>query len=198
MNAYPSPAVSERGRAVAAVAVFAALIVALGAVYVPLPFTPVPITGQTLGILLAANLLGPRRTVASVAAVLLLAAAGMPVLAGGRAGVGTLLGPSGGYFAGWLLTAAVLGAATARLDGGRRGLALRTLLNCTLGVFLIYLPGVPWLAFVTGRSLYEAVAAGMLPFLPGDLFKAVVAAVAAQRVLAWYGRALLIPLREAR
>ena len=190
-----TPAVSERGRTVAAVAVFAALIVALGALYVPLPFTPVPITGQTLGILLAANLLGPRRGVAAVAVVLLLAAAGMPVLAGGRSGVGTLLGPSGGYFVGWLLTAAAVGAATARLDGGRRGLAVRLLVNATLGVFLVYLPGVPWLAFVTDRSLYEAVAGGMLPFLPGDLFKAAVAAVTAQRVLTWYGRSLLIPLR---
>jgi biotin transport system substrate-specific component len=113
------PAISDRAKAIAGVAVFAALIVALGALYVPLPFTPVPVTGQTLGILLAANLLGARRGVASVALVLLLAAAGMPVLAGGRAGVGTLLGPSGGYFVGYLLTAAVLGAATARLGTGR-------------------------------------------------------------------------------
>lgn len=194
MVAYEQTAISDRAKGIASVAVFAALIVALGAIYIPLPFTPVPVTGQTLGILLAANLLGARRAAASVALVLLLAAAGMPVLAGGRAGVGTLLGPSGGYFVGFLLTAAVLGAGTARLGSDRKGTAVRALLNSTLGIFLVYLPAVPWLAFVTGRSLSEAVAAGMLPFLPGDLFKAAVAAVVSGRVLAWYGRSLLIPL----
>lgn len=166
------------------VAVFAALIVALGAVYFPLPFSPVPITGQTLGVLLAANILGARRGTASVALVLLIGAAGMPVFAGGRGGVGVLVGASGGYFIGWILTTAILGALLARLPRSRAGFASRMILNVTLGVLLTHLAGVPWLAFVADRPLREAIAVGMVPFLPGDVLKAVVAAIAADRALA--------------
>ena len=185
---------ARRAADVAGVAVFAALTIALGAIYIPLPFSPVPITGQTLGVLLAANVLGPRRGSASVALVLLLVAAGMPVLAGGRGGAGLFVGTSGGYFLGWLLSAATVGATTARLGDGRAGLALRIAINLTLGVFMVYLTGVPWLAVVSGRSLGEAIAAGMVPFLAGDIFKAIVAAVVADRVLAAGRRAGLFPV----
>ncbi|MBI3964841.1 MAG: biotin transporter BioY [Chloroflexi bacterium] len=166
----------------ASVAVFAALIVALGAIYLPLPFSAVPVTGQTLGVLLAANLLPPRRAVAAVALVLALGALGLPVIAGGRGGIGVLVGPSAGYFAGWLLVAVGVGAAAQRLPAGSYGLPARVVLNCTLGVLLVYLTGVPWLSFLTQRPLVEAITVGALPFLPGDLFKATVAAVVAHRL----------------
>jgi biotin transport system substrate-specific component len=175
---------SNAPASIAGVAVFAGLTIALGAIYIPLPFSVVPVTGQTLGVLLAANVLGAGRAVASVGLVLLLAAFGLPVIAGGRGGIGVLIGPSGGYFAGWLLVAAVLGLLLARLQQGWPGLALRLVLNCTLGVLLVYLPGV------TQRPLLDAIAIGMLPFLPGDVFKAVVAAVVSHRLATVYARSL--------
>ena len=102
----------DRASTVASVAVFAAVIVALGAIFIPIPFSPVPITGQTLGILLAANILGPRKATATVLLVLGLAAVGIPVLAGGRGGIGVLFGASGGYFLGWVIISVVLGLLT--------------------------------------------------------------------------------------
>ncbi|MEX2598636.1 MAG: biotin transporter BioY [Dehalococcoidia bacterium] len=188
MSVRASRAPAARAVDLAAIAVFSAVTIALGAVFLPLPFSPVPVTGQTLGVVLAANVLGPKRAVASVSLVLLIAAAGMPVLAGGRGGMGVLFGSSGGYFLGWIAVALVLGYATSRLGPGRSALIVRILLNCTLGVFLVYLFGVPWLAIVSERPLWEMAVAGMLPYLPGDLFKAVLAAMAAQAVLVSYRR----------
>lgn len=177
------PAAIRRSMDIASVAAFTALTIALGVVYIPLPFTPVPVTGQTLGVLLAANVLGPKRGTASVALMLLLAAAGLPVLAGGRGGVGELLGPSGGFLIGFLLASAVVGIATQRLGLSQRDTVLRLIVNVTLGVFAVYLIGTPWFAISTDRGLWDAAALGMAPYLPGDIFKAVVAAMVAQAVL---------------
>lgn len=176
----------DRASTVASVAVFAAVIVALGAIFIPIPFSPVPITGQTLGILLAANILGPRKATATVLLVLGLAAVGIPVLAGGRGGIGVLFGASGGYFLGWVIVSVVLGLLTSRLSNNQRGLALRLLFNVTFGVFLVYLPGVPWLCYITDRPLSEGIAVGMTPYLLGDVVKAVIAALAAQAILRSY------------
>jgi biotin transport system substrate-specific component len=175
--------VTRQATDVASIAVFAALIVALGAIYIPLPFSPVPVTGQTLGILMAANVLGPKRGTASVALFLLLVAAGMPVLAGGRGGAALFIGPSGGYLVGFLLAAVAVGLLTSRLGTGRRDLSVRIAINVTAGVALVYALGVPWLAIAADRPLVEALTVGALTFLPGDVFKAVVASVVADRVL---------------
>jgi biotin transport system substrate-specific component len=172
-----------RASDVASVAVFTALIIALGAIYIPVPFSPVPVTGQTLGVLLAANVLGAKRGTASVALFLLLVAAGLPVLAGGRGGIVWFTNQSGGYLAGFLLAAFVVGLLSERLGETRRDLALRIAVNVSFGIFLVYLLAVPRLAQVLDRSLGEAIAVGATPFLPGDLFKAVVAALVADRVL---------------
>ncbi len=177
------PAAIRRSMDIATVAAFSALTIALGALYIPLPFTPVPVTGQTLGVVLAGNVLGPRRATASVLLVLMLVAAGLPVLAGGRGGAGVFLGPTGGFLVGWITAAFLVGLATRRLGLGRAALALRIGASIVFGVFGVYLTGVPWFAIATGRDLWEAMAAGMAPFLPGDIFKAVAAALIAQALL---------------
>lgn len=138
---------------------------------VPLPFTPVPITGQTLGVLLIGALYGPRRGPLAVLAYIAEGLGGAPVFAGGRAGLGVLLGPTGGYLVGFVFAAALAGA----LGGSHRPAWLR--LAAMLGASaLIYVPGVLWLAVVSGGGLGAAVAGGMLPFLPGDVLKAIIAA----------------------
>lgn len=190
MRDVRSPA--RRASDVASVAVFTALIIALGAIYIPVPFSPVAVTGQTLGVLLAANLLGAKRGTASVALFLLLIAAGLPVLAGGRGGIIWFTNQSGGYLGGFLLAAFVVGLLTERLGEGRRDLVLRVAVNASCGVFLVYLVAVPRLAQVIDRSLGEAIASGAVPFLPGDLVKAVIAALVADRVLMATRRAGLL------
>jgi biotin transport system substrate-specific component len=176
----------ERARNLALVSLFAALTVALGVVYIPLPFSPVPVTGQTLGVMLAGGVLGARLGFLSQALVLALVAVGLPVLAGGRGGLGVLVGPSAGYLLAWPLGALVIGWLAARLPAGR--LLLPSLLGAMLvgGILVIYVPGVLWLSFITGRPLAEAALAGGLAFMPGDLTKAVAAALATRALWAVY------------
>lgn len=138
---------------------------------VPLPFSPVPITGQTLGALLVGALYGPRRGTLAVVAYLLEGFAGAPVFAAGRAGIGVLLGPTGGYLVGFIPAAAVAGAlATGRQPSWRR------LAGLALAALTVYAVGVPWLSVVTGAPLAVAIGQGLLPFLPGDLIKVAIAA----------------------
>ncbi len=135
---------------------------------VPLPFTPVPISGQTLGVLLIGALYGPRRGALAVLAYVAEGVAGLPVFSLGRAGLPVLLGPTGGYIMGFLpavVAAGVLAGVAAPLWRRVVGLALASA--------AVYLVGVPWLAAVTAAPLDRAIATGMLPFLPGDAIKLV-------------------------
>lgn len=172
----------QRARALALVALFAALTVALGAVYIPLPFSPVPITGQTLGVMLAGGVLGARLGCLSQLLFLAMVALGLPVLAGGRGGLGVLVGPSGGYLVAWPLAALVIGWLAERLPSGRALLPLLMGSMVVGGIAVIYVPGVLWLSVLTGRSLAEAAYAGALVFLPGDLVKVVAAALATRAI----------------
>ena len=114
----------DLGRELARIAIFAALIIVLGMVTVPLP-TGVPITGQTLGVMLAGTVLGPRRGPLAVLLVLVLAAIGLPVLAGGHGGIASFTGPSAGYLVGWVAGAFVTGliAHSGRMTWWRTGFA---------------------------------------------------------------------------
>jgi biotin transport system substrate-specific component len=171
-----------RASDLAQVALFAALTVALGVIFLPLPFTPVPITGQSLGPMLAGSILGARKGFLSQAVFLLLVAIGLPVLAGGRGGLGVLLGPSGGYIVGFALAAFAIGWLVERLPRGRLSFPLLLLVNVVGGIGLIHLPGVLWLGVVTGLSAAESAFLGIVTFLPGDTLKAVAAALAARAV----------------
>ncbi|WP_395371259.1 biotin transporter BioY [Streptomyces tubercidicus] len=136
---------------------------------VPVPGSPVPVTGQTFAALLVGASLGAGRGLLSLALYALAGLAGMPWFAGGASGAG---GATFGYIVGMMLAATVVGA-LARC-GGDRGM-LRTAATMAVGSALIYAVGVPYLALSTGMSLGEAVAAGMVPFLIGDALKAALA-----------------------
>jgi biotin transport system substrate-specific component len=155
----------------AALLVAASLFLALTArISIPLPFTSVPISGQTLGVLVIGAVYGPRRGTLAVALYILEGLAGAPVFAGGRAGIGVLLGPTGGYIAGFLPAAAIAGALgnCAR----RREVRLAGMLLASVAVYAV---GVPWLMVVTGVPIGLAIVQGLLPFLPGDAVKSVLA-----------------------
>jgi len=179
------------GADLARVAVFAALIVVLGTVMVPVP-GGVPLTGQTLGVMLAGLVLGARRAPLAVLVVIVLAAVGLPVLSGGRGGLGVLVGPTAGYLAGWLAGAAVIGliAHSARFAWWRAAIAV--LIG---GIAVVYLFGVPVQALVTGVPIGPTVLSSLV-FLPGDLVKGVVAVLLAVALRRAYPRAF--PARTAR
>ncbi len=168
----------------ARVATFAALIAALGMPgSIALFGSAVPITLQTLGVMLAGAVLGAWRGSLAVATFLALAAAGLPVLAGGRGGLGAFVGPSAGYLLGFLAGAAAVGWLVDRLD---RVTFARVLVACLVGgVAVVYAFGVPVQSLVTGVPL-ATTAQLSLVFLPGDVLKAVAAAAVTVGVVRAY------------
>lgn len=181
----------------AQVAMFAALIAALGVVgSVPMP-VGVPITLQTLGVMLAGALLGARRGALSVIVLLVLAAAGLPVLAGGRGGLGVFAGPTVGYLIAFVIGAFVIGLIVDRFR--RIPNAAQMFLACVVGgIALIYLVGIPVQAMVLDTPLKETITGSMIVFLPGDLLKAALASVVAVGVFRAYPPASPVTRREAR
>ncbi len=174
-------------RDLAQIAVFAALIAGLslpGAI--PIGSLGVPITLQTLGVMLAGAILGPRKGTLAVTTYVVLALIGLPILPGGRGGLGVFVGPTGGYLLGFILGAFVIGWCTARLLPRYRILPA-LLVTAIGGILAIYLIGVPWTAVTVGIPL-DAAAIGALAFIPGDLIKVVVTVLVASAVhRAWPG-----------
>ncbi|GAA0483737.1 MULTISPECIES: biotin transporter BioY [Streptomyces] len=147
----------------------AALTGVAAQIAVPVPGSPVPVTGQTFAALLIGASLGAGRGVLSIALYAVAGVLGVPWFAGAQSGAG---GASFGYVLGMLLAVAAVGALARR--GGDRGV-LRTAGTMLVGEALIYAVGVPFLALSTGMSMGQAVAAGLVPFLVGDALKAVLA-----------------------
>jgi biotin transport system substrate-specific component len=154
----------------------AALFGALTAVgaYIIIPLPPVPITLQTLFLGLAALLLGGRLGALSQAVYVMLGVIGLPVFAGGKAGLGVLLGPTGGYLIGFILAAFVIGKLAALKT--RPGFAWLCL-SLVAGTVVIYACGILQLTLVARLTFLKALTVGALPFLPGDIIKIVLAAV---------------------
>jgi len=173
--------------ALARVAVFAAIIAVLG---LPGGFTilgAVPITAQTLGVMLAGAILGPWLGALSVTVLLGLVAVGMPLLAGGRGGIGVFFGPSAGYLLGWVAGAIVIGLIVHA--GGRKPTTWRTLLGVVVGgILVVYALGIPVQSLVTRLPLAET-ALMSLVFVPGDLVKAVLATAIVVTLVRAYPRA---------
>nr|WP_240615924.1 biotin transporter BioY [Nakamurella deserti] len=169
-------------RDLAQIAVFAGLIAALGLPGgIQVGSTSVMITFQTLGVMLAGAVLGPRKGVAAVAVFAVLVAAGLPLLSGGRGGISWLTtAPSAGYPYGWLLGAFVIGLATRRLLPAYR-LWLALPLTALGGMVAVYAVGVPVTALNAGVPLGAAFV-DSLKFWPGDLIKVVVTVLVARQV----------------
>jgi biotin transport system substrate-specific component len=171
-------------------ALFAAIIVALGLVPpIMLGFIPVPITAQSLGVMLAGVILGAKRGGLAVLLVLVLVAIGLPVLSGGRGGLATFFLPTAGYLVGWFFAAVVTGYCSEHfVDRSQSGIVqiagffLAALLG---GVVVDHAMGIAYLAFGTGTGLATAFI-GDLAFVPGDVLKAMIAALAGRAVMVGY------------
>ncbi len=148
------------------------LIALFARVAIPLPFSPVPITGQTFAVLLVGALLGSRRGGLAVILYLLEGIAGLPFFAGGSGGLTRLAGPTGGYLIGFIVAAFAVGFLTER-GWDRR--VWSTVLAMLAGNTIIYAFGLPWLGHFVG--LRNVLSLGLLPFIPGDLFKLALAAI---------------------
>jgi len=164
----PSTATSALTRG--ALVVFGSLLLAVSAQF-KIPLYPVPVTGQTLVVLLIGMTYGPRLGGITMLAYLFEGALGLPVFAGGAAGVAVFMGPTGGYLFGFLLAGVAMGYLAER---GMGRTVLSTIAAMVLGNSVIYLCGALWLANFIG--LGQAIAAGVLPFLYGDALKLAVAA----------------------
>lgn len=161
--------ISSTGRRAVAIAL-GALVVALAAQFrIPLPFTPVPVTLQDLAVLTVGGLLGPVAGTAALVTYLAMGIAGLPVFAGGAAGLPWLLGPTGGYLLAFPVAAFVTGRLARRAGFGRVFLA------SLAGMVIIHLGGVAQLALLTG-DLAGAFALGSAPFLPAAVLKVALAA----------------------
>jgi biotin transport system substrate-specific component len=162
------------------IALFAAVIGALGVLPkfdIPLA-GGVPITAQTLGVMLAGIMLGARNGALAVVLFLFIVALGVPLLAGGRGGLGVFFGPSAGFILGFVPGAFVTGLVMSRLTD--LPVPIAALAAASLGgILTIYAIGVPVLAWRAGMDLWQAAAATLL-FLPGDIIKAVAAGFIAE------------------
>lgn len=159
-----------------------ALIALSARAAIPLPFSPVPITGQTFAVLLVGAALGRWRGAAAVLAYLAEGAAGLPVFAGVSAGPATLVGPTGGYLFGFVPAAWLCGYLAER--GWDRSV-VGTLAAMVLGNVVIFAVALPWLARFTGAANVWAL--GFWPFIPGDVVKMALAAAALPLAWKWVG-----------
>ncbi len=152
---------------------YAVLVGLLAQLVIRLPFTPVPITGQTFGVLLGGMALGSRRALLGMLLYVAVGLAGVPWFADHHGGFGVLGLPTFGYLVGFVVAAAILGVL------GEHGMDRKpqlTLLAMVAGTVIIYFFGVTWLWNSLHVSLRTAVALGLTPFLLGDAIKALLAA----------------------
>ena len=175
-------------RSLSHIALFAALIAVLGFVpQIMLPFG-VPITAQSLGIMLCGTVLGAKRGALAVLLFLVLVAIGLPLLSGGRGGLGVFASPTVGFLVGFPVAAFVAGLIVERL---RAGVGLAAGIGALVGgVIVLYGFGIPGLALMLGKTLPEA-ALMVTAFLPGDLIKVVLAGLITQGIARMRPDALL-------
>ncbi|MFC4126737.1 biotin transporter BioY [Nocardia rhizosphaerae] len=177
----PSRAAGFAARDLAQIAVFAALIAALGLPgAITVGFSGVPITLQTLGVILTGAILGARKGTAAVAVFIALTMIGLPLLSGGRTGLTALASPTAGYLIGWLPATVVIGWLTAALLP-RYPFVAGLLVNALGGIVVIYLFGIAGLLVRTDLGLWAAVSSNFA-FVPGDLAKVVIATAVAKSV----------------
>ncbi|MDH6592414.1 biotin transport system substrate-specific component [Variovorax sp. TBS-050B] len=178
------PASAASSRSLSYIALFAALMAVFGLIpKVDLPFG-VPITLQSLGVMLAGCLLGPRRGFLAIALFLLAVALGLPLLPGGRGGLAVFVAPASGFLFGWMFGAFAAGLVMRAFAGATgKGLFAAAFLAAFVGgIGVVYAFGIMGLSLVAHMSLSQA-ALAVLVFIPGDLVKCGLCALLVQTVM---------------
>lgn len=165
---------SSRARHIALICAGALFIYLTARIAFPVPGSPVPVTGQTFGVLLVGGALGFRRGLAATVVYVALGLIGLPFFAEGKGGLSVVLGATGGYLVGFVVAAALVGR-LAEL-GWDRHLA-GAVGAMAIGNALIYVVALPWLAVVTRWDLQSTLAKGFYPFVFGDILKLILAAI---------------------
>lgn len=158
-------------KTIAIVGLMTALICVLGPLSIPLPFSPVPISLTNLAIYFTIYVIGTKRGTLSYLIYLLIGFAGLPVFSAFTGGPGKLLGPTGGYLIGFIFMALICGFF---IEKWPVKLYLH-FAGMVIGTAVCYVFGTVWLAYQAGMSFSAALAAGVIPFIPGDLAKIVIA-----------------------
>lgn len=163
----------------------AALICVLGPLSIPLPVSPVPISLGTLAIYFAMYVVGMKKGVMSCCIYLLLGFAGMPVFTAYTGGIAKVLGPTGGYMIGYIFMAVIGGFFIDRWKGAMTF----SFIGMVLGTIVMYAFGTLWLSYQAGIGFGAALAAGVLPFILGDLAKILIAMIVGKQVRSRLNRA---------
>ena len=155
------------------IALMTSVTCVLGPLSIPLPFSPVPISLTNFAIFLAIFILGMKNGTISFIIYLLLGAVGVPVFSSFRGGLQVLAGPTGGYLIGFIFLALIMGFA---LDHFDRKL-VPTIIGMIIGMAVCYAFGTVWLAKLLSLSFKEGLMMGVIPYLPGDAAKIIIAAI---------------------
>lgn len=156
----------------------AAVLCILGPISLPIPISPVPISLGTFAVFLTVYILGMKLGTISVCIYILLGLVGVPVFSGFSGGVGKVLGPTGGYIIGFLFMALIIGSF---VDKWKTNFVLIAI-GMVLGTAVCYLFGTVWLAKQAGMSFSAALAAGVIPFIPADIVKMILAVLIGHQV----------------
>jgi len=160
-------------------ALFAALTAAVAPFKIPLGFTPVPITLQTLVVLMSGAMLGPHFGALAMILYVVVGALGLPVFAGGGSGIGAILGPTGGYLISYFIAAYVIGKI---LQIRRKPEYIDYVVAMVAGTIIIYVLGAGWGMVVTGLGIAAILAGWVLPFIVGDTIKLLAAAYISKKI----------------
>jgi biotin transport system substrate-specific component len=160
-------------------ALFAALTAAIAPFKIALGFTPVPITLQTLAVLISGAMLGPNYGALAMILYIVVGALGLPVFAGGGSGIGAILGPTGGYLISYFIAAFVIGKT---LQMRKNPKFFDYVVAMVFGTIVIYVLGAGWGMVVTGLGIAAIIAGWVLPFIIGDTIKLLVAAYIAKNI----------------
>ena len=148
------------------------LIAVLAQISIPIPFSPVPITGQTIGVVLVGSLLGSKKGAAAICLYIFEGVMGLPVFAQMKAGPNVLFGPTAGYIYGFIIAAYIAGILSEK--GFTKNLT-QCFVSCFISTTIILLSGTLYLAFFKGVN--DALVLGFYPFLVGDIVKSAATAL---------------------
>ncbi len=165
------------------VATMIAIIIVLGMFPgIPLGFIPVPIVLQNMGVMIAGELLGPKQGSLAVWFFLILVALGLPLLSGGRGGIATMIGPTGGYIVAWVLVPLLIGISLKGVSRHRRpNWVIEFLIVWLFGVLFVDGLGAVWVSAQSHMTMVESLTSS-LSFIPGDTIKAVISVILVRRL----------------